>query len=48
MEYVLLISVILVLVLILMRDKDSEVPGAIGLMQVVYELIAGLVSWPFL
>lgn len=43
MEYVLLIGVILLLVLILMRER-----GAIGLMQTVYELIAGMVSWPFL
>lgn len=48
MEYVLLICVILVLVIILMRDKDSEVWGAIGVMQSVYELMAGWVSWPFL
>lgn len=48
MEYVLLICVILVLVTFLMRDKNSEVWGAIGLMQSVYELMAGWVSWPFL
>ena len=48
LEYVLLISVILVLVIILMRDKDSQVWGAVGVMQSVYELIAGMVSWPFL
>jgi len=48
LEYVLLISVILVLVIILMRDKNSEVWGAIGVMQSVYEMIAGMVSWPFL
>ena len=48
LEYVLLISVILVLVIVLIRDKDSGAPGAIGVMQSVYELMAGWVSWPFL